>query len=337
MVQLVIAAIISGIITSIMLIVVVPIFEYVWDYTTPSRLLELSSTEHRAFKDLAKRASGTYQHSLFIAALVEDAAEGIGANALLARVGAYYHDLGKLAAVEEGDVKFSKAAMAAGLARQHMDSPLLFAENQTTGGNPHDLITAESSVAVLKRHVAQSVAMIDRYRLGRRIRDIAAQHHGTTLIEHFYSKALLEAEMAGTKINERDFRYPGPKPQSKEAALVMLADSVEAAVRSLAEHTVESITAKVKRIIEKRMSDGQLDESGLTLGNVRSVESSFIKTLISMYHARPEYKEASPDSSTNNAISRKILEDHIDEVTQTSLSPIDISVAGDTKSGNSQS
>lgn len=285
--QLLVATIASGAVSYILLISLMPLFEYLWDYTTDSRLIELSSTEHPALKELSRRAPGTYQHSLWIATLVEEAAEAIGANPLLAKVGAYYHDLGKLV-----------AAVESGLPRGATDSPLFFAENQGVGSNPHDHLTPHVSARILRKHVELSIKMIRKYRLGRRVEDIAAQHHGTSLMLHFYNKARLMSEEEGTAVDERDFRYPGPKPQSKEAALVMLADSVEAAVRALPQHTEERITERVLDLVTKRRTDGQLDESTLTFGDVRKVEDSFVKTLVSMYHARPEYLTDRPDEKT---------------------------------------
>ncbi len=300
--QLLVVSLLSGAITYVFLISLTPIFEYVWDYTTTSRLLELASTDHTALKELSRRAPGTYQHSMFIATLVEDAAQSIGANALLARVGAYYHDLGKLAALEERDDK------------KGLDSALYFAENQGATSNPHDRLEPRQSAAILRRHVAQSIRIIKEYRLGRRIMDIAAQHHGTCLMEHFYAKASMHAQLAGKTVDDADFRYPGPRPQSKESALVMLADSVEAAVRSLSEHDEESIVARVRGIIAKRVDDTQLDESGLTYGDVKAIERSFTKTLFSMYHARPKYLEVKQESTTIR-MSRDEVENLDDEIT----------------------
>lgn len=285
--QLIVAAGASGGLSYILLISITPIFEYVWDYTTDSRLVELSSSEHPALKELSRRAPGTYQHSLWVATLVEDVAETIGANPLLAKVGCLYHDIGKLTAAAES-----------GLPNGANESPLFFSENQTMGSNPHDNLPAVVSARILRKHVELSVKMIRKFRLGRKIEEIAAQHHGTSLMEHFYNKALLQAQEEGSQVDESDFRYPGPKPQSREAALVMLADSVEAAVRSLPRHTEEKIAQKVRMIVSKRRTDGQLDDSGLTFGDVKKIEESFIRTLVSMYHARPEYLVARPEEST---------------------------------------
>jgi len=285
--QLAVASIASGALAYILLISLAPLFEYLWDYTTDSRLVELSSSEHPALKELSRRAPGTYQHSLWIATLVEEAADTIGANPLLAKVGAYYHDLGKLAAASES-----------GLPGGATDSPLFFAENQAMGNNPHDNLPPVVSARILRKHVELSIKMIRKYRLGKKVEDIAAQHHGTSFMEHFYNKATLAAREDGSKVDDADFRYPGPKPRSKEAALVMLADSVEAAVRALPQHTEENIRKRVQEIVRKRRVDGQLDESTLTFGDVRAIEASFIKTLISMYHARPEYITSRPNDMT---------------------------------------
>ncbi|MBM4355292.1 MAG: HDIG domain-containing protein [Deltaproteobacteria bacterium] len=286
LVHLTVASLVSGALSYIFLISLSPVFEYLWDYTTNPRLVELSSTEHPALKELSRRAPGTYQHSLWISTLVEEAASAIGCNALLAKVGAFYHDLGKLAAAAES-----------GLPGGATDSPLFFAENQG-GVNPHDHLSPSVSARILRRHVELSIKMIRKYRLGRRIEAIAEQHHGTSFMEHFYNKAVLAAQVDGTQVNEDEYRYPGPRPQNKEAALVMLADSVEAAVRSLPQHSEEKIAKRVEGIIRKKRTDGQLDESQLTFGDVKRIEEGFIKTLICMYHARPEYLSIKPDERT---------------------------------------
>ena len=285
--QLGLASIASGALSYILLISLTPVFEYLWDYTTDSRLVELASSDHPALKELSRRAPGTYQHSLWIATLVEDAAERIKGNPLLAKVGAYYHDLGKLMATSESGLHGGAA-----------DSPLYFAENQTMGNNPHDHLPPAASARILRKHVEQSIKMIDKYRLGKKVRDIAAQHHGTSLMAHFYNRALINAESDGGTVRDGDFRYPGPRPQSKEAALVMLADSVEAAVRALPQHTEEKISERVSDIVSKRVADGQLDDSTLTFGDVNEIIDSFVKNLVSMYHARPEYLKAKPEEKT---------------------------------------
>jgi cyclic-di-AMP phosphodiesterase PgpH len=285
--QLVVGSLVSGLLSYILLVSLTPMFEYLWDYSTDTRLLELSSTEHPALKELSRRAPGTYQHSLWIATLVEEAAEEIGANPLLSKVGAYYHDLGKLVAAAES-----------GVPRGGLDSPLFFAENQAMGVNPHDHLSPHGSARILRKHVELSIKMIRKYRLGRAIEGIAAQHHGTSLMLHFYHKARLAGEEDGTAVDERDFRYPGPKPQTKEAALVMLGDSVEAATRSLPQHTEEAISERVRDLVTKRRTDGQLDECTLTFGDVKAIEESFIRTLVNMYHARPEYLSSRPEEKT---------------------------------------
>ena len=322
--QLLIATIASGAVSYILLISLMPLFEYLWDYTTDSRLIELSSTEHPALKELSRRAPGTYQHSLWIATLVEEAAEAIAANPLLAKVGAYYHDLGKLAAAAES-----------GLPRGATDSPLFFAENQAMGSNPHDHLSPHVSARILRKHVELSIKMIRKYRLGRRVEDIAAQHHGTSLMLHFYNKARLIAEEEGTEVVEIDFRYPGPKPQSKEAALVMLADSVEAAVRALPHHTEERISERVSDLVAKRRTDAQLDESTLTFGDVQRVEDSFVKTLVSMYHARPEYLGDRPDEKTVR-LRREELEGTDDDIDTVELRRREVEARMDEEDGGEQ-
>ena len=299
--QLGLSSLVAGAVNYFLLVALTPMFEYLWDYTTDSRLVELASTDHPALKELSRRAPGTYQHSLWLASLAEEAAGRIGANPLLAKVGAYYHDLGKLVATSE-----------TGLQGGSVDSPIYFAENQLMGSNPHDHLSPEISARILRKHVEQSVRMIRKYRLGRRIMDIAAQHHGTTIMEHFYSRARTLAEKNGTTVRVDDFRYPGPRPQSKEAALVMLADSVEAFVRALAVHTEERITERVREMLNRRMVDGQLDDCALTFKELKVIEESFVKSLQTMYHARPEYQRARPEEQTVR-LKREDVQDILEE------------------------
>jgi cyclic-di-AMP phosphodiesterase PgpH len=210
-------------------------------------------------------APGTYHHSLIVGNLAETAAEQIGANPLLCRVGAYFHDVGK-----------SKR-------------PVFFIENQMSKENPHDKIAPSLSHLIITSHVRDGLEMQEQYRLPKPIRDICEQHHGTTVLWYFYNKAR-EQDKSGT-VQVDDFRYPGPKPQSKEAAIVMLCDAVEAAVRAMNRPNPNRIEAVIRKIIKDRLNDGQLDECDITLKDLDTLAESFMRTLNGIYHARIEYPD----------------------------------------------
>jgi len=258
-------AALSGISSALLVSALVPVIEWAFGYTTDIKLLELGSLNQPILKRLILEAPGTYHHSFLVGNLVESAAESIGANPLLARVAALYHDLGKL------------------------KNPLYFAENQRRGENRHDKLQPTMSALVIKAHVKDSVRIADENGLGSELRDIIDQHHGTTLIQYFYRKALEAHDGAGAPPSESDFRYPGPKPQTREAALVLLADSVEAAVRSLPEKSPSRIQGMVHTIILEKFQDGQLDECDLTLRDLFQIERIFVTVLQGVHHARPEY------------------------------------------------
>jgi len=198
-----------------------------------------------------------------VANLAERAAEVIGADPLVARVGAYYHDIGK------------------------MRNPMAFIENQT-GTNPHDELDPVVSAGIVSAHIRDGLALADRYRLPPQIREIIPGHHGTSVIKYFHAIA---QQQRGESVDDAQFRHPGPKPRSKEAGIVMLADGTEASVRSLEEKTPEKIRAMVERIISERVSDGQLDECDLTLRDVQRVKEAFCELLAGVYHERIPYPE----------------------------------------------
>lgn len=256
----------GGQITSVIVTGVAPIFEIVFGYTTNIRHLELARMDHPLLKELALHAPGTYHHSIIIGSMVETAAEEINANPLLAKVSAYYHDIGKVKA------------------------PLYFIENMR-GENRHDTLAPDVSARILISHVSEGVELAHEHRLGEEIIEIIRQHHGTSLISYFYQKA---KNMEGIKIpevNEKDYRYPGPKPRSKEAGLVMLADAVEAASKTIPDPTPAKIHSMVQRIINRIFVDGQLDECELTLKDINAIAKSFNRALIGMFHQRIEYPE----------------------------------------------
>ncbi len=263
-----ISAFVGGIFSGIITTGLQPVVESIFGYTSDIKLLELASLDQPLLQELMVKAPGTYHHSVIVSNMVEAAAHEIGANPLLAKVGAYYHDIGK------------------------MRKPLYFIENQIGTENKHDKLAPSMSALILISHVKDGVEIAKKYKLGQEIIDIIQQHHGTSLISYFYEKAKLQAEKSGKNPpNEADFRYPGPKPQTKEAGLVMLADSVEAACRSLSDPTPARIKGTVQTIINKIFADGQLDECELTLKDLNKIAKSFNKTLSGIFHHRIEYPE----------------------------------------------
>lgn len=255
--------VLNGVLSSVFAIGTLPFWEAAFYVVTPMRLIELSNPDHPLLKKLLVEAPGTYHHSIIVANLAEAAAGEIGANGLLVRVGSYYHDIGKI------------------------KRPYFFKENQLTVDNPHDKISPDLSSLIIISHVKDGSRMAKKYRLPSVIRDIIEQHHGTTLVYYFYNKALNTCE----ECEEKDYRYPGPKPATKEAALVMLADSVEAAVRSLVNPTEESIDGMIKKIIRMRMEDGQFDQCDLTFRDIEGITRAFNKVLTGIFHDRIEYPD----------------------------------------------
>ncbi|MCS7228723.1 MAG: HDIG domain-containing protein [Candidatus Kryptonium sp.] len=239
--------------------------ERIFGIMTEITLLELSDFNHPLLRELSARAPGTFHHSIAVATLAEAAAKAIGANPVLARVGAYYHDVGKIL------------------------NPEFFVENQMESEKLHSSITPEQSVKIIISHVEEGQKIAKRYKLPLEIIKFIPMHHGTTLVAYFYGKALKRKELKEVEIEESDFRYKGPKPDSKETGIVMLADSVEAAVRSLDEKTPENIEKTVEAIFESRIEDGQLDESNLTLKDIEEIKKTFIQMLNNLYHPRVKY------------------------------------------------
>jgi len=248
-------------------------------YTTNVRLLELANLNHPLLKKMAMEAPGSYHHSIMVGNLAESAAELIGADPLLARVGAYYHDIGKV----------GKKA-----------KPIYFIENQQRGINPHDKLEPSMSALILVSHVKHSVELAREYRLGTPIIDIIQQHHGTNLIKFFYNKALEKAGKNPQSVSEDKYRYPGPLPQTKEAALVMVGDVVEAACRTLNDPTPARVQKRVQSLVMGLFSDGQLDQSTLTLKDLHAVTKSFVRALQGILHSRIEYPEESRSREKTN-------------------------------------
>lgn len=242
------------------------ILESVFDMTTDMTLLELSDFNHPLLRQLHLEAPGTYHHSALVGLLAESATEALGGNALLARVGAYYHDIGKL------------------------EKPEYFVENQTKGRNPQEKLTPTMSSLILSNHVRRGLEIARQYNLPKEIEAFILEHHGTSLMSFFYQKAL---EQNGDAVSENEFRYPGPRPKSRETAIVMLADAVEASSRTLKDPTPSRIKGLVEQIIDERFKSGELDDSPLTLRDLSKVSIAFQKILNGRFHGRVEYPKQS--------------------------------------------
>ncbi|MBI1921491.1 MAG: HDIG domain-containing protein [Geobacter sp.] len=260
-------AVAGGILSAVIVTGLVPLIETLFHYTTDIKLLELANMNSPVLRELMISAPGTYHHSVVVGNLVEAAAEAIHANPLLARVAALYHDVGKIS------------------------KPLYFIENVSGGDNRHDRLSPNMSALILISHVKEGVELAREHRLGLPIIDIIRQSHGTALITYFYQKAKNLEEPEVQTVEERDFRYPGPKPQTREAGIVMLADCVEAASRTLTDPTPARIQGMVQKIINNIFTDGQLDECELTLKNLHEIAKSFNIILSGIYHHRIDYPE----------------------------------------------
>lgn len=258
-----ITALVSGIASAVLTIGLLPFFEASFGILSTIRMIELSNPNHPLLRKILMEAPGTYHHSVMVANLAESACEAIGANGLLARVGSYYHDIGKTR------------------------RPNFFIENQIHHDNPHDRLPPDKSASIIIAHVTDGSNMLKKCHMPKEIIEIAEQHHGTTLLKFFYHKAL----QADPDVREDDFRYPGPKAQSKESAVVGIADSVEAAVRSLSQPTPELIESLVKKIVADRLQDGQLNECDLTMKEIETVTFTLCETLKGIFHSRIEYPE----------------------------------------------
>lgn len=247
-----------------------PLIERCFSFVTDVSLLELADGSHPLLQELVRRAPGTYTHSITVATLAEAAAEAIGANPLLVRVASYFHDIGK------------------------MLKPDYFIENQS-GENRHNALEPALSTLIIIGHVKDGIALAMQYNLPRPIVDSIAQHHGTTLVEYFYREAMRMQEANGNVADlESCFRYPGPKPQTREQGILMLSDAVESTSRSLANPTPGSLRKLVHDLLMKRLLDGQFEESGLTLTELHVIEEALSKSLIALFHARIKYPEAEP-------------------------------------------
>lgn len=257
---------VTGLLSMIVAVGSLPFWENMFEANTPLRLMELTNPNNELLRKLMIEAPGTYHHSLIVANLAETAVYDIGGNTALARAGAYYHDVGKLR------------------------YPQFFAENQS-GHNPHDELPPEKSAKIITGHTKGGLELAERYKLPPVVRDMIVEHHGNSLVKFFYFKAL---KLYGAEnVNEGDYRYQGRIPSSRESAVVMLADTVEAAVRSMLGHgkTMEEAEAAVKNLMKDKLDDGQLNNSGLTLNELETIRLAFLKVFHGMYHERVPYPE----------------------------------------------
>jgi putative nucleotidyltransferase with HDIG domain len=263
----------------------IPLIESAFKYTTDIKLLELANMNTPVLRELMIQAPGTYHHSIIVGNLVEAAAEAINANPLLARVAAYYHDIGKIR------------------------KPLYFVENIGGQENRHDKLTPSMSALILMSHVKDGVELARENKLGKVLVEIIRQHHGTALIKFFFDKAKTKEDPGMQQVDERDYRYPGPKPQTREAALIMLADAVEAASRTLADPTPARIQGMVQKIINNIFIDGQLDECELTLKDLHNIAKSFNRILSGIFHHRIDYPEPAYKEREKEPVRKKNVED----------------------------
>ena len=255
----------NGVVSAMVSLAVLPYFEAVFKITTSQTLMELSNLSHPLLKQLMMTAPGTYQHSLMVANLAEAGAEAIQADVVLCRTASYFHDVGK------------------------MRRPIFFTENQFSSENPHHRLSPRMSKMIIVSHTKDGLDMADNHRLPNVIKKVIAEHHGTSQVSFFFKQAQLAENK--NDVDEDDFRYPGPKPSFKESGIVMLADSVEAATRSLKEPSLTKIENLVEDIFKMKVSDGQLDQSGLSLQELDLIKNSFLRIFRSVYHSRLNYQE----------------------------------------------
>jgi putative nucleotidyltransferase with HDIG domain len=262
--------ILNGLFAMVILLVLIPIFERIFSRPTNIKLIELADFNNPLLKELMLKAPGTYHHVIMTAAVAEQAARVIGANSILARVASYYHDIGKL------------------------KNPEYFIENQNVL-NPHDGLSSAMSMLILTSHIKDGAALADKYNLDKDIINCLMQHHGTTVMNSFYHKAC-EANGGEEDLDIDAFRYPGPKPQTKLAAILMIADSCEAACRAIDEPTNANITEMVEKVVNDKTNDEQFCECDITLKELQLIKESAMSTLIRMYHSRIKYEDTDKDS-----------------------------------------
>jgi len=255
----------NGILSAVIAIGLLPFLESIFGVTTAITLLELSNPNHPLMRQMLLKAPGTYYHSMMVSNLAEAAAESVSADPLLTRVGSFYHDIGKL------------------------KRPYFFSENQLSGENPHSKLSPNLSTLIIGAHPGDGVELGRKHRLPEAILDIAVQHHGTGMISFFYQQALENSDRE--EVFAEKFRYEGPKPQSKEAAIIMLADAVEAGVRSLSKPSGNRVETMIRRMVKEKLEDGQLDQCDLTLKEIDQIAETFVYIMSGIYHSRIEYPE----------------------------------------------
>jgi len=264
----------SGIVSAGIVMFLLPVFEFMFNITTNITLLELSDLNHPLLKNMVLNAPGTYHHSLVVGNLAEAASDAVGANSLLARVGAYYHDIGKIEKAE------------------------YFSENESGQKSPHEKLTPSMSALIIQSHVKDGMELAKKHGLKKSIVDFIGQHHGSGLIYYFYQRAIAKIGDE-EKLKEDAFRYPGPKPQTKETAIVLLADAVEAASRTLNDPTPSRIKGLVQKMINNKFIDNQLDECELTLKDLNKIAAAFVRILTGIFHTRIEYPEEGKNRAKN--------------------------------------
>ena len=252
---------------------IMPSIERLFDITTGLTLAELRDTRQPLLRELQSRAPGTYNHSLAVASIAENASEAIGADSRLVYVGGLYHDVGKL------------------------NKPEYFIENQGGGGNKHNKLSPAMSLLVIIGHVKDGLELAQEYGLPRSLRHFIESHHGTSLVEYFFHAAKEKAADEGGEVDEFEFRYPGPKPRTREAAILLLCDGIESATRAMGDPTPSRIESLVRRMCRRRLDDGQLDDSDLTFRDLRVIEDSIIKSLCAIYHGRIAYPTRQAEAS----------------------------------------
>lgn len=267
----------GGVFSSILVIGILPVFEHFFEVITTLKLLELSNPNEPILKKMLFEAPGTYHHSIIVGNLAEAAAEVIGANSLLARVGAYYHDIGKI------------------------KRPYFFKENQMNNDNPHDKITPKLSTIIIVSHIKDGLELAAKYKVPKYIQNMIEEHHGTSLVKYFYSLAINDPS-SDEEIDESYFRYNGPNPSTKESGIVMLADSIEASVRSLNKPTKPDIDNMVEKIIKDKIDDGQLNSCELTMKDIYDIKITFIKVLEGIFHSRIEYPQFNETTSSEEIL-----------------------------------
>ena len=280
---------VSGGLSGMIAVGLTPVVEYLSGYASDMRLIEMATLDHPLLKDLSIQAPGTWNHSMVIGMMVESAADAIGANPVVCRVGAYFHEVGK------------------------STKPLYFVENQTPGDNRHDKLIPSMSALIIRAHVKEGIELSRKHRLPQTIEDLIAQHHGTSMIEYFYEKARKEAEESGNDpelVDKASFSYPGPKPQTREAGLLMLADGIEAATRTLSEPSFDRIQGLVQKMINKVFASGELNECDLTLRDLHVIAKCFTRVLSGIYHQRIAYSEPAEKVSSGHGEDNAAHEGH---------------------------